>query len=175
MNPPPPMICRWLCYSENRLKSDRSWKTKLFFVASCWKKQGRGKVRQLDKCKFSQRLESQHQEKTLLLRGAAIASLFTIHKIQVSLSNNVQAFHISVVVWQTTGSSAVFFYCSVFGFPMLIHEELLYNRFKYSIYHFPHTHSLSAFKRIQVFLFATIQMRNCAYPIKTCFFTERSS
>lgn len=54
------------------------------------------------KVKFSQRSESQHQEKTLLLRGAALASLFTIHKIQVLLSNSVQAFHINVCIRQTT-------------------------------------------------------------------------
>lgn len=66
--------------------------------------------------KFSERLESQHQEKTLLLRGAALASLFTIHKIQVSLSNSVQAFHISVVSRQTSASSLLL---SVFGFPIL--------------------------------------------------------
>lgn len=57
-------------------------------------KKGEKKVKQVDRLKFSQRLESQHQEKTLLLRGAALASLFTIHKIQVLLSNSVQAFHI---------------------------------------------------------------------------------
>ena len=67
--------------------------------------EGESKERQADRFKFSQRLESQHQEKTLLLRGAALASLFTIHKIQVSLSHSVQAFHISVVVRQTPGSS----------------------------------------------------------------------
>lgn len=72
--------------------------------------------------KFSQRLESQHQEKTLLLRGAALASLFTIHKIQVSLSNSVQAFHISVVVRQTGAPSPRL---SFFGFPVVTRGTLL--------------------------------------------------
>lgn len=53
--------------------------------------------RHVDTLVVSQRLESQHQEKTLLLRGAALASLFTIHKIQASLLKSLQAFHISVV------------------------------------------------------------------------------
>lgn len=82
------------------------------------------KIRQADEVKFSQRFESQHQEKTLLLRGAALASLFTIHKIQVLLSNSVQAFHISVVERQTTASLSCLslslsLLLSVFGFPIL--------------------------------------------------------
>lgn len=89
-----------------------------------------------DMLKFSERLESQHQEKTLLLRGAALASLFTIHKIQVSLSNSVQAFHISVVCRQTSASSLLL---SVFGFPILklgsTWGTLLQSLFKYSLPH----------------------------------------
>ena len=84
-------------------------------ITLTWRKQ-RKIIRHRDMLKFSERLDSQHQEKTLLLRGAALASLFTIHKIQVSLSNSVQAFHISVVCRQTTASSLLL---SVFGFPIL--------------------------------------------------------
>ena len=107
----------------------------------------------------SQRLGRQHQEKTLLLRGAALASLFTIHKIQVSLSNTVQAFHISVAIWQTTTYSHFLStpYCCLW-YPSF--EPCLPSK-NTSVFHIHKV--IFIFKIIQLFLIATFKVQTSAY------------